>query len=59
MSDGIPMTPWVRAMAEWLTKYGETPVTIIGLAIGIATIVFMIFGSFWVKAVIVAYLLTP
>ncbi len=55
----IPVTPWVKGTAEILTKYGEPVVTMMGLAIGIATIAFMIFGSFWVKAVAVAYLLTP
>ncbi len=55
----IPITPWVKGTADMLVKSGEPIVTLMGLAIGIATIAFMIFGSFWVKAVAVAYLLTP
>lgn len=56
---GIPVTPWVKGTADILVKYGEPVVTIMGLSIGVATVAFMIFGSFWVKALIVAYLLTP
>jgi len=55
----IPMTPWVKAAADTLVKWGEPIVTMIGIALGAATLAFMIFGSFWVKAVAVAYLLTP
>ncbi len=55
----IPMTPWVKAAADTLVKWGEPVVTMIGIALGVATLAFMIFGSFWTKAVAVAYLLTP
>ncbi len=51
--------PWVKPFAEWLRSQNSTGLTLIGIGLGVITIVIAIFAPNWLKLLWIAFMLSP